>query len=409
MDSTSHNLGSLLHPWSIDEFFADSWERKPLFIQRRDRDYYRDLLTDRDLEDIISNSDLRYPAIQLAKNGTFYPAAAYTSDVRVGQLVLKGVPNVGTISAEYGRGSTIVLPALLRTWEPLRMLAWRLETELDFSIHANAYITPGQAAGFPAHYDTHDVFVLQIAGQKRWRVTAPPIRLPHKSQTFKPEGFTPGPLIAEYELEAGDLLYLPRGYVHATTTSDSHSAHVTMGVNIFTWADLVGELVPSSALNEQFRQSLPPGFASRAELRPSITRQLSKLLDSVGVHPAFDADRYFEQLRRDAMAASWARNPVRFRADAIALSWDSRLHAPSEERYTLARNGEEVTLVFEGRQYLFAARFWPALSMMCSRPAFSLKEFNGGLDGQTLLGFAGFLQSVGFLRGLPRLPDGRHD
>lgn len=409
MDSTSHNLDSLLHPISIDEFFADSWERKPLFIQRRNNDYYRGLLTDRDLEDIISNSDLRYPAIQLAKNGTFYPAAAYTSDARVGQLVLKGVPNVGTISAEYGKGTTIVLPALLRTWEPLRILAWRLETELDFSIHANAYITPGQAAGFPAHYDTHDIFVLQIAGRKRWQVTEPPIHLPHRSQTFKPEGFKPGPVLAEFELEAGDLLYLPRGYVHATTTSDSHSAHVTMGVNIFTWADLVGDLVPAGAANQEFRRSLPPGFASRAELRPSITRQLRRLLDSVGVRTMFDSDRYFEQLRRDAIAASWARNPVRFRADAIALSLDSQLHAPSEQRYTLARNGEEVTLDFEGRQYLFSARFWPALNAMCSRPAFNLKELGCGLDGQTLLGFAGFLQSVGFLHGLPRLPNGRHD
>lgn len=409
MDSSSHNLGSLLHPISIEEFFADSWERRPLFIQRGNNDYYRELLTDRDLEDIISNSDLRYPAIQLAKNGTFYPAAAYTSDARVGQLILKGVPNVGTISAEYGKGTTIVLPALLRTWEPLRILAWHLETELDFSIHANAYITPGQAAGFPAHYDTHDVFVLQIAGRKRWRVTEPPIHLPHRSQTFKPEGFKPGPLLAEFELAAGDLLYLPRGYVHATTTSDSHSAHVTMGVNIFTWADLVGDLVPSSAANEEFRRSLPPGFASRAELRPTITRQLTRLLDSVGVRTAFDSDRYFDQLRRDAIAASWARNPVRFRADAIALSLDSRLRAPSEERYTLARSGEEVTLDFEGRQYLFSQRFWPALSAMCARPAFSLGELGGGLDSQTLLGFAGFLQSVGFLRGLPRLPNGRHD
>ena len=130
--TVSHNLGWLLHPLSTDDFFTGYWERKPLFIQRHDSEYYRGLLTNRNLEDIISSSDLRYPAIQLAKNGSFYPAAAYTSDARVGQLVLKGVPNVGTISAEYAKGTTIVLPALLRTWEPLRTLAWRLETELDF-------------------------------------------------------------------------------------------------------------------------------------------------------------------------------------------------------------------------------------------------------------------------------------
>ena len=409
MDSVSHNLGSLLHPLSTHDFFLGYWERKPLFIQRRDSDYYRGLLTNRDLEDIISSSDLRYPAIQLAKNGSFLPAAAYTSDARVGQVVLKGVPNVGTISAEYAKGSTIVLPALLRTWEPLRTLAWRLETELDFSIHANVYLTPGETSGFPAHYDTHDILVLQIAGQKRWRVTEPPIKLPHRSQTFKPDGFQPGPLVAEFALEAGDLLHLPRGYVHATTTSDTHSAHVTMGINIFTWTDLVGDLVPASAANEDFRGALPPGFASRTELRPSIKQQLTRLLGSVGVRAEFDYDRYFDQLRRDAIAASWARNPVRFHADAIALCPDSRLQAPAAQRYSLVRNDEAVTLEFEGRQYFFSARFWPTLNAMCSSPAFHLGAVGCGLDHNTLLGFAGFLQSVGFLRGLPRLPKRRDD
>jgi hypothetical protein len=167
--------------------------------------------------------------------------------------------------------------------------------------------------------------------------------------------------------------------------------------------------VPASAGNEDFRRSLPPGFASRAELRPSIKQRLTRLLSTVGVRTEFDYDRYFDQLRRDAIAASWARNPVRFNADAIALSHDSRLQAPAAQRYSLARNGEEITLEFEGRQYLFSARFWPTLSAICATPTFLLGEVGGGLDSNTLLGFAGFLQSVGFLRGLPRLPQRRDD
>jgi ribosomal protein L16 Arg81 hydroxylase len=400
MDSGIASLGSLLHPISIDAFFADYWERQPLFIRGRDSDYYRELITNRDLEDIVSNADLRYPAIQLAKGGVYYPAASYTSDVPIGQSVLKGVPNVGTISAEYAKGATIVLPALLRTWEPLRMLAWRLELELDFSIHANVYITPGQTCGFPAHYDTHDILVMQIAGQKRWFVDTPTIKLPHRTQAFKPEGFRPGPRLAEFELNAGDLLYLPRGYVHSTTTSDRHSAHVTLGINVFTWADLVKNLLPSCVDNEAYRRALPPGFASRVELRPAIKQQLMRMLGGVGAQ--YDYDRYFDQLRRDSMAAAWGRNPVRFRSDAIALSADSRLRAPPEHEYSLVRKGDEVTLDFGGRQYLFPARYWPTLCVMRTRPSFRLSEVGGSLDSQTVLAFAGFLQGLGFLRGLPR-------
>ena len=113
----------------------------------------------------------------------------------------------------------MVLPALQRTWAPLRQLCAALEDEFSHPVHANAYLTPGDSPGFTPHYDTHEVFVLQIAGTKRWRVFQPPQPLPHRSQPFTPIGYAlPAPLL-ELELKPGDLLYLPRGYVHAANTS----------------------------------------------------------------------------------------------------------------------------------------------------------------------------------------------
>ena len=34
-------------------------------------------------------------------------------------------------------------------------------------------MTPAQSTGFSDHYDVHDVFVLQIDGEKRWRIRPP--------------------------------------------------------------------------------------------------------------------------------------------------------------------------------------------------------------------------------------------
>src|SRR5580692_11188711 len=107
METSSHDLRSLLHPFSLAEFFANYWESKPLFIRGAERGiqgagYYRGLLENRDLEDIISVSDARYPAIRLAKDGAYFPPGVYTKDVTVGDLTFRGVPDVGRISAEYG-------------------------------------------------------------------------------------------------------------------------------------------------------------------------------------------------------------------------------------------------------------------------------------------------------------------
>jgi ribosomal protein L16 Arg81 hydroxylase len=395
MESAAHSFGSLLHPISADGFFSDYWERKPLSIQRHDGGYYRGLLTNRDLEDLISNSDARYPAIRLAKDGSYYPPHAYTQDVQIGELKFAGVPDVGKIAAEYAKGATIALPALHRTWEPLSSLCGRIEEELDHAVHANVYITPGHAAGFTPHYDTHDVLVLQIAGNKRWRIDEPPIKLPHESQTFKPQGFVAGPHLTDIDLEAGDLLYLPRGYVHSTTTSRCHSAHVTIGINVYSWVDLVKELIPSCAENERLRKALPAGFASRAELRAPMREQLAQIL--AGLSASHDCDRLIDQFILRVTAAR-RRIPVRFRTDVAVISPDSLLQPPPEERYGLARNADHVVLNFEGKSYVFKAPIVPTFNAMCARSTFRIKDLPAGPGTEVMLHFARYLQSIGFLR-----------
>jgi Cupin superfamily protein len=149
MHSGPHDFASLLRPVSTSEFFNSYWECQPLMIQRGDAEFYEELLTDRDLEDIISTSDLRYPAIRLAKAGSYYLPNTYTTDITLGRLMFNGVPDVDRVSQEYGKGATISLPYLHRTWLPLGLLCRQLEEAFDYTAHANVYITPGDAAGFP--------------------------------------------------------------------------------------------------------------------------------------------------------------------------------------------------------------------------------------------------------------------
>ena len=49
-------------------------------------------------------------------------------------------------------------------------------------------MTPPQNQGFSAHYDTHDVFVLQVAGSKRWVVHPPVLADPLPGQDWDQHG-----------------------------------------------------------------------------------------------------------------------------------------------------------------------------------------------------------------------------
>ena len=209
-------FADLLAPLERAAFFETHWEREPLHLQRSDPGLYGALLTPRDVEAAISSGGLRYPSIQLARGGGFYPPEAFTRTLRSGGDVFTGIPNLDRVRAEYETGATISLPGFHRGWRPLAALASAVQAELSHPVHTNVYLTPARAAGFTPHYDTHEVFVLQIAGRKHWRIENSPLPLPHRGQPFDPGAYARSDPVLELELAPGDLLYLPRGYVHST-------------------------------------------------------------------------------------------------------------------------------------------------------------------------------------------------
>jgi ribosomal protein L16 Arg81 hydroxylase len=134
------------------------------------------------------------------------------------------------------------------------------------------------AQGFDAHFDTHEVFVLQIEGTKHWRIygLAREAPLVEEQAEFAREQL--GPPTREVLLQAGDLLYLPRGYVHEAFTSETLSLHLTVGVKVFRWVDLLHQAVDELSTREvRFRRSLPRGLLTGGTSL-ALSGQLRELL-----------------------------------------------------------------------------------------------------------------------------------
>src|SRR6185369_9571647 len=127
-------------------------------------------------------------------------------------------------------GATVVLQGLHRYWPPLGALVAELELALGHPCQANAYLTPPGSQGFAVHSDSHDVFVFQTHGIKRWEV------------------HTDGE-VDRVNLEPGLSMYLPTGTPHAARAQDRASLHVTIGINQLTWRTLLDRAV-SSAMAE---------------------------------------------------------------------------------------------------------------------------------------------------------------
>ena len=99
-----------------------------------------------------------------------------------------------------------------RMWQLLSVL----ESEWGSFCGSNTYLTPADAQGFSPHYDDIEAFCMQLEGQKRWRVYKPmngEETLPRfSSRNFAQEEI--GEPVIDAVLSTGDLLYMPRGWVH---------------------------------------------------------------------------------------------------------------------------------------------------------------------------------------------------
>ena len=124
----------------------------------------------------------------------------------------------------------------------------------------NAYVTPPDSSGLMPHYDDHDVLILQIQGSKTWHLYVGADRPPRQIQrdNDKAVALESLPAPTDLRLEAGDVLYVPRGRVHAAETNSEASIHLTVGIHAPTVLMLaIGALYSQSFRDDRLNARLP--------------------------------------------------------------------------------------------------------------------------------------------------------
>ena len=264
------------------------FEQEPLYVPRAEPGRFDDLLSLDDVERMLCSGGLRHPAFRLVKAGARLDLGDYTTDLPWRPVPFTGTIDVASAVSAFADGATVVLQALHHTHPPLAAFCRLLEAELEQPVQTNAYFTPRGSQGLPVHHDTHDVFCLQVAGRKRWLVYEPALELPLRNQRYRSELGEPGGPVLDIELEPGDTLYMPRGWLHEALTSDEDSLHLTIGVNVYTWLDAMRAALEECADDLELRRSVPEdGVASadllgvlEARLQPDdvVRRRRSKLV-----------------------------------------------------------------------------------------------------------------------------------
>jgi ribosomal protein L16 Arg81 hydroxylase len=354
--------------------FADRyWGREPLLVAGQP-EAFDDLFSLAAVDELISRRGLRAPFLRVARDGKVLDAARFTGSGGAGAEIADQVRD-DKVAELFAEGCTLVLQGLHRTWPPLADLAAQLATDLGHPVQVNAYVTPPSNRGFGAHYDVHDVFVLQVAGRKRWKIHRPVLPDPLRGQPWNDRAAAVAaqaraePLI-DAVLTPGDRLYLPRGYLHCAEALGEVSVHLTVGVHPVTRYALVEELLKLAVEAPDLRGSLPLGIdvADPEQVAPHLAGTVAALRDWLAAaDPAAVADR----LR----ARTWPQSrpgpvPPLAQAAAVAdLDQQSAVQRRPQLRHRLAARGDTVVLQLTDREIRFPAVTEPALkALLTGRP-----------------------------------------
>lgn len=221
-------LSSLLKPLSAKFFMFQYWRREMLLLQERPPTFYHFLFSLRDLEQLTHLTIPQTNSFLIVKD----------SKALDREFCKEGVLDWDLLFSAYHQGCTIIINQLDQFFPKLQMFATTMTKIFKNGTNLNLYLTPEGAQGLGPHYDKHQVLVLQIEGSKNWKVYQ------HIQDIYPELGHEDCmemlPIVPrqdlttpqhQFQLKAGDLLYLPGGFVHEASTEDDFSLHLSLGIH----------------------------------------------------------------------------------------------------------------------------------------------------------------------------------
>lgn len=374
----SMSFEQTIAPVSPDTFFSDYFEKRHLVIRRGQPDYYSRLLSLDDIDWAVATLGLAVPEINVVQAEREITAQDFAYD--------SGYIDPVAVNRLFAEGATVIVSNLQERLPKLAGFCRALERVFSARVQTNIYLTPAHSQGFKAHYDGHDVLVLQVEGTKEWRIYDTPVHLPLPEQGFNPHDVPIGEMTDRFVLEPGDMVYVPRGLTHDAVSTDRTSLHITTGLMMRSWADLMVEAVRALALEDpDFREALPPGFANDgfdpARAEAHFARLLARL-STARLEPLLNAFRNeFIDTRLPRVPGQMAQI-----ARLHGLTSDSVLGARPGLIYRLddipPKDGEEaaIALACQGTVLTLPPHAKEPLAFALATPRFTARDLPGDLD-----------------------------
>ena len=378
------NLKTLLAPIEEQEFMANYWERKTLFLERKSPGFYEKLFTLSDFDKAVSK---RTNTIRVA-GGKYKDILKY--DVGIISFSLE------KILSDMRTGATLILDGLNEHDPNLDVLCRRLEAELNHRFRTDIFLTGPNSQAFIPHYDKNDFFVLQVLGSKQWHVEKSRRELPESRLGFGPQNLNLEPTHDTFTLHQGDLAYIPRGYVHTAQTYVEPSLHVTLAMAPFTYGDLFRSVVDKLITqDEALRAALPLGFlnASSDDLCAEVPAVIKSVSDPETLRSLVSAFQ-------DEMVSKFPIDPSQQIENFFAekeLKKDDVVGPRPGIVLRMAMDEDGITIRYGTRKITFPVFLKESLQFALTEKSYKISDVPGDLQAEEKIVFVERLLDEGLL------------
>lgn len=385
---TTPSFTDLIAPTTPEDFFRRHWETKHLFVHRKKPDFYESLFDSfRDVDRWLTAAQGLREALVL-----LVPPKSTNRSVK---RMLPRETSPQTLYRAFDSNHTIVLEGIEKAWPPVADLAAELREVLSAGVKINLYMTPPGAQGVAVHPDMQDVLVLQVGGDKEWKIYEPTIELPAEKIHYWRQLNAPyltslrsldqAPLIDEGRLHQGDFLYVPRGVPHeAIAPADTASVHLTVTLHPLLWVDFLKAAAEVAAMESRdLRRSLPPGFLHDEDARRNMAESFPEMLETLARSTSFQTT--LDAVLRKRLSAHTAPGDGHFaqllRLDEITP--ETRVARRSGFVCLLDVNQETAVLHYGDDRFQGPAALAESLEFIRDQKRFRVSDIPGELDDES--------------------------
>jgi ribosomal protein L16 Arg81 hydroxylase len=329
--------------------FESRYFEKNVYLRRGALDSSRDWSA---IDLLLYQIEPRERLVNVFRHGPVSPQTYIESAIEFGTPRLRF--NKSKLYNLLSEGATLVINRVENQLAAARRLCSDVCRFSGQQTISNGYLSFRGDGSFGRHWDTHDVFAIQLLGRKRWQIfgATMPLPLSHQKSDGR-EDECPAEPVLDCILESGDMLYVPRGWWHRAIPLESASFHVSVGAYAPTLYDY---------LMWACTRHLPQQVTARQALsRMTDPRELAAVLNELS-RTAMDPQTIAE-FARDIQARE--RTQTEFNLDLIFNRSDADL--PDDALLTVNGNCYQIAsneILVNGNRWVTSATEDAVLSVL---------------------------------------------